>query len=198
MKLKKLLSVMFFAFAMLVTSTLFVACGDKPELSDYDMSAVTFLDKTVTYNGQAQTLSVGGTLPQGVTVAYEYYKDTVSAANKLSNNPINAGTYKVVAKFAGDSNHNAISDMTATLKIEKADLNITLGANQYVDGNKYVDLKEPVIFEKNQDGIFSHEYDGKEYAISVVDSNANSDDLKVKFFTTQEAAENNDRMKREM
>ena len=75
----------------------------------YDMSNVTFSDKTVTYNGESQSIIIDGTLPQGVTVSYE------------NNGKTNAGTYTVTAIFSGDAtNYNLISNMTATLKINKA------------------------------------------------------------------------------
>ena len=36
----------------------------------YDMSAVTFADKTETYTGQEITITITGKLPEGVTVSY--------------------------------------------------------------------------------------------------------------------------------
>ena len=95
------------------------ACLDKcpgHELPDYNMSNVAFVGKTVTYNGTAQTLEVVGTLPSGVTVTYEYY----NGETKLESAPVNAGSYKVIAKFSGDDEHKAIPDREATLTIEKA------------------------------------------------------------------------------
>lgn len=81
-----------------------------------------FNDASVIYNGQAQTIAVAGELPTGVTVAYEYYKNSVNASNILSAAPVNAGTYKVVAKFTVDtSNYIAnVANRTATLTIAKA------------------------------------------------------------------------------
>jgi len=75
-----------------------------------DMSGVTFADKTVAYDGTANSITIGGTLPAGVTVSYE------------GNGKTEAGTYTVTAKFAvADTvNYNAIADMTATLTIEGA------------------------------------------------------------------------------
>ena len=74
----------------------------------YDMSGVTFGDVTVTYDGNAHPLAISGNLPSGVTVTYE------------NNGNILAGVYTVVAKFTGNSNYNAIPDMTATLTVNKA------------------------------------------------------------------------------
>ena len=75
----------------------------------YDMSGVEFNNKTVTYNGNAQSITITGTLPTGVTVSYE------------NNEGNTVGAYDAVAKFTGDfENYNAISDMQATLTITKA------------------------------------------------------------------------------
>lgn len=102
------------------------ACKDKCQgheqpLLDYDMSGVTMTNKKVTYNGSEQTLTVSGTLPTGVTVAYEYF----SGVSKLNNAPVNVGEYRVVAKFTGDKEHKAIDNMEATLTIEKATYDMT-------------------------------------------------------------------------
>ena len=77
--------------------------------ADYVMSGVTFEGGSFTYDGQAHSLEIAGTLPDGVTVTYE------------GNGKVNAGTYTVTAKFAGDyANYNTIDDMTAMLTIAKA------------------------------------------------------------------------------
>ena len=81
----------------------------KINKTSYDMSNVTFSDKTVTYNGESQSIIINGTLPSGVSVSYENNDKTI------------AGTYTVTAIFSGDAtNYNLISNMTATLKINKA------------------------------------------------------------------------------
>ena len=78
--------------------------------ADYDMSGVSFEDATYTYDGGEKTLTVTGTLPEGVTVSY--------SANTLTN----AGELEVTATFTGEDtdNYNAIDPMTATLTIDKA------------------------------------------------------------------------------
>ena len=89
----------------------------------YDMSGVTFEDKTVGYSGEAQTIEISGTLPAGVTVTYTYTKDgeTVDSAAE-------AGEYTVTAVFAGDAdNYEAIASMTATLTVEASGTGITGG-----------------------------------------------------------------------
>jgi len=78
---------------------------------DHDMSGVTFAGKTVTYNGEAHSITASN-LPDGVTVA-EY----------AGNNKTNAGTYLVTVKFAvtDPENYNVPEDMTATLIILEAE-----------------------------------------------------------------------------
>ena len=77
--------------------------------ADYVMSGITFEPDSVTYDGEAHSLEIAGTLPDGVTVTYE------------GNGKVNAGTYTVTAKFAGDyANYNTIDDRTAMLTIAKA------------------------------------------------------------------------------
>ncbi len=72
------------------------------------LNAITFADKTVTYNGEAHSIELIGTLPTGVTVTYE------------GNGKVNAGVYTVTAKFEYDkNNYNEIAPMTATLTINQ-------------------------------------------------------------------------------
>ena len=77
--------------------------------ADYDMSDITFEDGSFTYDGQAHSLVISGTLPTGVSVTY------------AGNDKTNAGEYTVTATFVGDyANYNEIDDMTAKLTVTKA------------------------------------------------------------------------------
>ena len=80
----------------------------------YDMSDITFADGNFTYDREAHSIAISGTLPDGVSVSYDVsYK-------------VNAGEYTVTATFTGDSaNYNAIPDMTAKLTIAKADYDMS-------------------------------------------------------------------------
>lgn len=74
----------------------------------YNTSSLTFEDKIVDYNGQVQTILLGGNLPEGLTVEY------------VNNENENAGTYVVAARFTGDfENHYEVEEMNATLTIKK-------------------------------------------------------------------------------
>ena len=73
----------------------------------YDMSGVSFSDKTVTYSRDEYSLEISGNLPEGVSVSY------------TGNGKSNVGVYTVVASFSYDSeNYEPIPDMSATLTIE--------------------------------------------------------------------------------
>ena len=73
-----------------------------------NITGVTFADKTVTYNGSEQSVTVSGTLPAGVTVSY------------TGNTGTNAGTYNATAVLSGEG-YNSLT-LTATLKINKAEI----------------------------------------------------------------------------
>ncbi|MCM1367797.1 MAG: hypothetical protein NC184_03185 [Roseburia sp.] len=79
-----------------------------------DMSGVSFNNKTVTYTGNAFSLSISGVLPQGVSYSYE------------NNGQTEVGEHTVTVHFYGPPNYGQIEDMTAKLIIEKAvyDINV--------------------------------------------------------------------------
>lgn len=76
--------------------------------ADIDISSLDFSDTELTYDGKEHTLTVSGTLPDGVGVDY------------ISNSGTNAGTYNAIATLGG-KNYNA-AEMRATLTIKKASL----------------------------------------------------------------------------
>ncbi|MCQ2413325.1 MAG: MBG domain-containing protein [Clostridia bacterium] len=79
----------------------------------YDMSKVTFEDKTVDYDGKNKSVEIGGELPKGVSVSYRIGAEKGNSATM-------AGEYTVIAEFSGDSrNYLPIPSMSATLRIQK-------------------------------------------------------------------------------
>ncbi len=73
-----------------------------------DITGILFNNKTEEFNGEAHSVSILGTLPDGITVSYQ------------NNNKVNAGEYNVIAKFEGSNpNYNTPADMTATLIVSK-------------------------------------------------------------------------------
>lgn len=95
--------------------------------ADMTMSGVVLADQTVTYDGKAHSLTATG-VPAGVTVTYE------------GNNQTEAGTYKVTARFTTNGNYNAIPDKTATLTINKA--NVDMSGVIFADQTAIYDGKE--------------------------------------------------------
>ena len=95
--------------------------------ANYDMSGVSFTDATFTYDGQAHSLSLTGTIPTGLTVEY------------LNNGKVDAGTYEVTAQFSCDNNHNVPENLTANIIINKATLSgISLASQTFTyDGQAH-------------------------------------------------------------
>lgn len=128
----------------------------------YNTSGLLLNNKTVVYSGENQTLTVDGTLPNGVTVAYEYYLGETKV-----NEAKNAGVYTVKAKFTTPNADLVINDLTATLTINKADRNVTLGATKEVVEDAELELSDAVIFDRNGKE-YSFEYSGKTYVVDVL------------------------------
>ena len=137
----------------------------------YNMSEISFIDKSVNYNGNVQKLEINGTLPEGVTVNY------------LNNENKNVGEYTVTAKFVGDFEHyKEIPDMVATLKIEKLKTTITIDDKTSAYGDDLKELTsrvtEGTVVEGDDLGIVLTKAEGTtvgEYAITGTASNTNYD-----------------------
>ncbi|MBQ4443065.1 MAG: starch-binding protein [Clostridia bacterium] len=111
----------------------------------YDMSSVVFADVTATYDGAAHTATVSGDLPAGVTVTY------------INNSLINAGAVEAIAIFQGDyANYKAITDMTATVTVRKA--RIDIGA--FNDGTFVYDGSEKAITMGELPEVVAVSYEG--------------------------------------
>jgi hypothetical protein len=96
---------------------------------NYDMSGVSFNNKTVTYNGEEHTITITGELPEGVSVSY--------SANAVQ---INAGVYVITAYFTGDTeNYNTIPEKTAILTVERAENELEIEAHDIVY-NQAIDI----------------------------------------------------------
>ena len=132
--IKKINNVSKLFYLSLIFSFLLVSCSlgfnNNSNSNAYDLSGITFDDQTVVYDGQEHSLEINGVLPKGVIVNYS------------NNNFINAGTYRITAEFLDEYRHNSfISEMTATLTIEKAEYDmsgVTFDSKAFVyDGEKH-------------------------------------------------------------
>lgn len=121
---RKFLALILAALCAATSSVCFAACNtnddgkgsdntenNQPEITEmqeYDLSGISFNDKSVTYDGNFHSIEIVGDLPQGVSVSY-------------TGGGTNVGEYTVTAKFAGDTvTHKPIADITAKLTITKA------------------------------------------------------------------------------
>lgn len=87
----------------------------KIERAKFDMSDVRFESGEFVYDGKVHSLSISGTLPEGV-LAPKYYINEMETSGAT-----NAGEYTVTAKFDNSNpNYETIPDMQATLTIAKA------------------------------------------------------------------------------
>lgn len=85
----------------------------------YDMSGVRFEGKEVVYDGNAHSLAISGTLPEGVP------SPTYTINEKMASSATNVGDYTVKATFANsDPNYEPIPEMQATLKITPAEYTV--------------------------------------------------------------------------
>ncbi len=103
------------------------------EKASYDLSGILFENTETTYDGNYKSLEITGKLPTGVSVIY-------SIDGYTSGRVVNAGEYTVHATFTNkNTNYNDIEPMTATLKINKAKVDMSdvvfMDAKYTYDGN---------------------------------------------------------------
>ena len=110
--MRKILSIALSLMLALSLCLFVTACG-----GDKDLDGVKFESKTVTYNGEEQSI-VATNVPEGVTVTYD------------GNTGTNAGTYNATATFEGEGYKT--KTLSATLTIEKANAVIDAQATQRI------------------------------------------------------------------
>ena len=115
-----------------------------------------FNDKSVVFNGQVQTIGLTGEVPDWLTVEY------VDEEGEPFSGATNVGTYTITAKFTHSNElYEPIDDMTATLTITQAELEIIQGAKDFTyDGS----VKGGTFTVKNYDAdkIVKTYYKGNE------------------------------------
>ena len=112
----------------ILTATLFI------EKATYDMSGVSFNNQEYVYDATNKSLTISGTLPNGVTVIYS------------SNTLKDVGSLEVTASFTGNENYYPINDMTATLTITPSPLTIEWDYNAET---VYDGTAKPISFKLN-------------------------------------------------
>jgi hypothetical protein len=107
---------------------------------------VSVTDTSGTYNGNpypatATVTGVGGQATsslEGVTPTLTYYVGSGTSGNNLGGTaPSNAGTFTVVASFAGSSDYSSASSTPLTFTITKASPTLTLSDAGTYDGNPF-------------------------------------------------------------
>ncbi len=128
----------------------------------YDMSGVSFANGEFTYDGNAKSLGISGTLPQGVQVNY------------TGNGQVNASAtvYTVTAIFTGDAdNYNAIADMTASLTINFATLtNVSVVQSEeltYTGSAQTATVNAQATAVNSQATSFTYSSDGTNYSENI-------------------------------
>lgn len=92
--------------------------------ADYDLSEVTFEDRSIEYDGTAHILEMAGTMPTGLYVDYTITRE--GGREEKGNSATNAGRYTVEAKFSGDSvNFNEVEPKQAVLNIRQATIDVS-------------------------------------------------------------------------
>ena len=123
----------------------------KIERAKYDMSNVKFEAKEFIYDGKSHSVAISGTLPEGVTMP------TYTINEKETASAVDAGEYRVVARFANNNpNYETIPDMETTLKIIPAEYTIKgidivfkKENGELIDGATMIYNGASVIFDLN-------------------------------------------------
>ena len=92
--------------------------------ADYDLSGISFEDKTEDYDGNAHVLEMTGEWPAGLYVDYTITRE--GGREEKGNSATNAGVYTVEARFSGDTvNYNEVESLHATLNIRQATIDMS-------------------------------------------------------------------------
>lgn len=123
-------------------------------------TVVKLYDKTVTYDGNNQTLEISGQLEEGLSVSYEYYL----GEEKLNTLPVNVGIYTVKAILVSNSPNHKDKVLTATLTIEKAEI-----TDDMYETSLTVDLVENMTVESIRSDLESLYLSANDYTISLAE-----------------------------
>ena len=164
--------------------------------NEYDMSGVSMDDLTVTYDKDTHSITVEGTLPDGVTVTGYTYNGVAGTG------ATNAGTYEVVAVITiADPDNYKIPSLSATLTINKATATLDVsgvktdyvynGSQQTVDSGATVDNDEQTIIYADNTFTTVAEGNGLTVKISVEESdNYLADEKEVQITVDKATVEN--------
>ena len=136
----------------------------KIERAKYDISELKLKGKEVVYDGNAHSVEISGTLPEGVS------SPTYTINGKAGSSAIEVGEYKVKVTFANnDPNYEPIPELETVLKITPADYTV-----------KGVDI----VFKNENGNIITNAskiYDGKSITVDLNDYTKLSKKISVSF-----------------
>ncbi|QWB99417.1 hypothetical protein KHQ88_04430 [Mycoplasmatota bacterium] len=142
---------------------------------DIDISSLSFIDQTYTYDGEEKTLLIEGDLPDGI-------QEVIYVNNTLRD----VGTTSAIVKFEVDDNYNPVENMLASLTITKANIEgIDLNGGEYIyDGQeKSFSLTSHLTQYGDEVEIVSEDTfaysEAGEYQVSVIISHPNYNDLEL-------------------
>lgn len=120
MKIKRLIGIALLLMLSVALCLSFAACRvDKPDTEKKTIEGVSFVDKTVVYDGAEHEIAVTGGLPEGVSVSYAGNKGT------------DAGQYTATATLTGEGYETLT--LTAKLIIEKKNIEgVTLSGQTFI------------------------------------------------------------------
>jgi hypothetical protein len=99
--------------------------------------AVTGLSpgQTFVYDGQTHGATGATSDIVGLNLSLAYYRGDSATGTPLSGAPSAAGTYTVVAMFAGDATHNSATSAPVTFTINPAAITVTIGNDSHAYGS---------------------------------------------------------------
>lgn len=118
--------------------------------ASYALSGINFDAEILTYDGREHSIILNGTLPEELTVSYEYYRDGVlltDDAGKPVQSVSDAGRYTVKAVLNhSDPNYEELAPLSAILEvlqieIDVSDLHFSGSGEHYYNGEpKFMEL----------------------------------------------------------
>ena len=155
--MKKILIALLLILAFATTLTM-ISCGesDTPSVNEpsnqdppadpakKDIEGITFSSAEFTYDGTEKTITVTGTLPEGVICSYENASGT------------DAGVYEAKATLSGEGYNT--KQLTATLTINKASYDMSNAKWSYTDSFVYNGEEKSITVVGLPEGVTVKEY----------------------------------------
>ena len=103
-----------------------------------EMEGITFENKTVTYNGEAQSITITGTLPEGATIAYTNAENTAIGTHHARALIKKSGYKDLVLTADLIIEAPVVAEPIADLQISADGTTVTYSANSNADGSYFV------------------------------------------------------------